>query len=245
MTDFKANGTAPAPGYDARGKNAAEIEGDIDRTRAELGVVLDALERRLAPRHLVETGMDMLKDRIGGNWGTMLREHPVPLALIGAGIGWLIVAETAGDRAAAAARSVGDRVKGAVGAFAERADEVAAETSETLYPAGEEFTGYAYARTKPSLGAAASVVEHAEQAMAGVCAGYRRAVDTNPLAFGLIGLIAGVALGMVLPRLGLVDALRRDNSAAGARPREDADAAGHTAATEPDPMPEPEPAEGF
>lgn len=183
--------------YDARGKPAAEIEQDIESTRAELGALLNALERRLAPRELVDRGVDMLKDHLGGKMGAALREHPAPIALIGAGIGWLLVAETAGAGvkaagrvAASAARPIGEGMAATESA------------SEPLYPAGEEFGGYAYARTKPGVGgAAASMAQSADQAIARVRAALGRAVADNPIAVGLTGLVAGLTLGLVLPRL--------------------------------------------
>ena len=52
-------------------------------TRAELGETLEALERRLAPRHLLEKGVDMLVDSVDGNFGRIgeaVRANPVPLA---------------------------------------------------------------------------------------------------------------------------------------------------------------------
>ena len=61
------------------------------RTRAELGETLDALERKLAPRQLLEKGVDMLRDTMDGNLGRVgeaLRANPIPLALVAGGLGW-------------------------------------------------------------------------------------------------------------------------------------------------------------
>ncbi len=223
MTDIGPHAPEPAGLYDARGKTAAEIESDIDRTRAELDAVLGALEHRLAPRQLLGKGIDMMKLRMGGSVGAALREHPAPLALIGAGIGWLLVAETAGERIADAARSAGDRIAAATHAVAQQADEAADAAAENLYPSGEEMGNYAYARTKPSVGAAAAAVaERADQAVARARAGARRAADNNPLAFGLIGLLAGVAIGVMLPRMGIAERWRGLSQDAAPRSEPDA-----------------------
>jgi len=42
-------------------RSPPQIEHGIDQTRAELALTLDALERKLGARHLVEKGFDMLK----------------------------------------------------------------------------------------------------------------------------------------------------------------------------------------
>jgi hypothetical protein len=204
--------------YDPHGKSAAEIEHDIGETRAELGAVLDALERRLQPRHLLELGMDKLRDKMdenGGLIGDTLRNHPVPLALIGAGIGWLVVANFAGDRPAQLARDVGGRLSDAArqvgdktraladGMFGQDSGE-GPEMAQDLYGAGEEMAGYAYARTKPRVAAgAAAAVETANRARVRVS----RAIVEDPLVLGVIGLFAGLALALVLPRSGAEERL--------------------------------------
>ncbi|HUK59410.1 MAG TPA: DUF3618 domain-containing protein [Stellaceae bacterium] len=166
-------------GYDARGKGPAEIERDIAETRAELGAVIDALEARLAPRYLVEKGMEMMKDTLegnGGGFGASVRANPVPVALVGAGLGWLLIS--------AAGESGGGR----------RAAQAAAETVQEV---GEELAGYAHARIKPRIpiaaGAAADAARDVRQRL-------RRAIDDYPLALALTGLLAGVALGLLLPK---------------------------------------------
>ena len=102
------------------GRSLAEIERDIDRTRVELALTLDALERRLQPRRLVEKGFDMLRDSLGGNDALnrgldVIRANPVPVALIGIGTAWLIASNTnvvdrlaQDERVAAARRRVGE-----------------------------------------------------------------------------------------------------------------------------------------
>jgi hypothetical protein len=113
--------------YDAAGKSPQQIEADIDHTRTELGEILDALERRLAPRHMLERGVDMLKETMSGNTGKIgetLRDNPVPLALIGLGVGWMLLSSTGatrrlseasgqlGEQLGAQASGVGERVSG-------------------------------------------------------------------------------------------------------------------------------------
>ena len=197
--------------YDARGKSMAEIEGDITRTRAELGAVIDALERRFAPRQLLERGVDMLKDQMSAaRIGETLRGHPVPLALIGAGVGWLLMTSAAGDKPAEYVRRLGDRLTGAARSVTDGARGLAGGAAdEELYPAGEELAGYAYARTKPRIAAAAAAAaDTADRAMSRARAGLQRTADDYPLALGVLGLLAGAALALMLPRLGVAERWR-------------------------------------
>jgi hypothetical protein len=67
---------------------------------------------------------------------------------------------------------------------------------EPAYAAGEEMAGYAYARTKPRVSAAAEPgAETAGRARDGIA----RAIEDYPLALGILGLMAGAALAMMLP----------------------------------------------
>lgn len=175
-----AMSTAPAPepevlgpetvpvAYDAN-KRPAEIEEDIARTRADLSETLDALERKLAPRQLLEKGVDMLRGSMDGNLGRAgetLRANPIPLALIGAGIGWLLLSGTGGGRvvgdATLAARR---RVSDAVGRAGEVAGGVASRAGDVAGRVGEMASGAA-GRVKGMVGGEEQGYPNAEGAYA-------------------------------------------------------------------------------
>jgi hypothetical protein len=118
-------------------RSPAEIERDIDHTRVDIALTLDALERRLSARHLVEKGFDMLKETLG-NTDTMnrsldlIRANPVPVVLMGIGAAWLIASNTnvvdrlaQDERVGAARRRVADMASH-VGA---RAGELASDVA--------------------------------------------------------------------------------------------------------------------
>jgi len=154
----------PAPvgvadsGYDASGKSPDEIEQDIGETRAELGAILDELERKLAPRQILERGVDMLKDTMSGEAGGLgetLRSHPVPLALLGIGVGWMVMSMTGrggrlGERVSGALHGAGQRAGALAGQMREKVagmtSSAAAASAPGPYPT--ESAGYAYARQK-------------------------------------------------------------------------------------------------
>src|SRR5271169_1002122 len=77
-----------------------EIENEIGRTRVELDLTLDTLAVELAPKHLVEKAANMVKrtwsaNRLSGmGLGGAFRTDPVPLALIGLGVAWLVAENT-------------------------------------------------------------------------------------------------------------------------------------------------------
>ncbi len=193
-------------GYDATGKTPDEIERDISETRAELGVILDQLERKLAPRHLLERGVDMLKGSMSGDGGNKvsetLRGHPVPIVLIGIGVGWLAMSSSGAGRGRLGeyGGALRDRVSGAAQNVRERGRELAGQVRDKLpgiggrspdtYPT--ESSSYAYARQKSGdvMDKSQRVITSARDTMQDKM---RRAQDSGAAAWERAGDYAGQA----------------------------------------------------
>jgi hypothetical protein len=169
--------------YDAAGKTPSQIEVDIAATRAELGEIIGTLEHKLAPRRLLESGVDTLRDAISQN----LRSQPLPLALVGLGIGWLLMSQGTRPRPSRAAHDA------------------------------DQSTEHAYAREKSG-----AVMERAQVALDAADSALNRprghVMDQRPLALGVLGLLAGAAVALILPRS---KAEERLIGAAGERLREE------------------------
>jgi hypothetical protein len=80
-----------------KGQSAEDIRREIARTRSEMDQTVDAIGERLSPGRLVDevwqhvrSGEDLpaLRD--------VIREHPVPVALMGLGLGWLAIERMTG-----------------------------------------------------------------------------------------------------------------------------------------------------
>jgi hypothetical protein len=197
----------------------AEIERQIARTRAEFGLTLDALAIELAPRHLVEQGIDMITDflranRPGGiSFGAAVRADPVPLALIGLGIAWL-VAENIGlldgitpwghsaeaGKDARPAQQIADRpgapgtdgresgpgdgwMHRAAGAAQGALRSIVVDGGAVLERAGD-YIGKVVPSGEPARRAGGRLVE---------------SLEANPLLLGVVGLAAGAVISMLLP----------------------------------------------
>lgn len=72
----------------------AAMERDLDETRARLDTRLTELASRLSPGQIVDETLGMLRTREGAdfarNLGEAVREKPIPAALVGIGIAWLM-----------------------------------------------------------------------------------------------------------------------------------------------------------
>jgi hypothetical protein len=187
-------------------RSAGEIESEIRRTRAELGLTLDALAYQVAPRRLIEKGIDMITQPIKDNgsvWvdlGAAARANRIPLALIGVGVAWLLAGnlgigrgEAAGDLGSpddgvSPTADGGTSRKGvwmnqAAGAARGAARSVRATAGTVLDRAGE-YAGYA--------GSAGEQMRRAGETL-------RSKVEQHPLLIGLAGLICGAAIAALLP----------------------------------------------
>ena len=84
----------------AEGSGVEEIERDLSGTRARLGATIDVLQRKLSPGEMADRAIAYAKETGGGAFGRNLagtvRGHPVPVALIGVGLAWPMLADWRG-----------------------------------------------------------------------------------------------------------------------------------------------------
>ncbi|HSN86380.1 MAG TPA: DUF3618 domain-containing protein [Thermoanaerobaculia bacterium] len=76
------------------GQGSEAIRSDIDRTRANMDETFAALDAKLTPSQLLLEGWNLFRG--GSTAGAsklwrVAREHPMPAAVIGLGLGWLLV----------------------------------------------------------------------------------------------------------------------------------------------------------
>ncbi|HET9948814.1 MAG TPA: DUF3618 domain-containing protein [Longimicrobiales bacterium] len=69
----------------------------IEDTRRQMDATVDGLTGRLAPDHILDRAWGRLK---GGDGGLrqMMRDHPIPVALVGIGLGWLAAEQASESR---------------------------------------------------------------------------------------------------------------------------------------------------
>jgi hypothetical protein len=71
-----------------------EIQAEIDRTRREMDGTLSAIEQRLTPGQMFDQGLQYLRNSGGSefiaNLGDQAKNNPMPVALVGIGLAWLM-----------------------------------------------------------------------------------------------------------------------------------------------------------
>ncbi len=132
-------------------ETSSHAEREVERARADLSHTLDALKERLSLSHLFDEVRDQFLGSGGGefatNLGRQVRNNPIPAALVGLGVLWLMMGDR--DRSRSSAVRVypepGRRPGYEGDAMGERAQQAAAQmgmglrsTAETMREAGAD-----------------------------------------------------------------------------------------------------------
>ncbi|MGH8669794.1 MAG: DUF3618 domain-containing protein [Burkholderiales bacterium] len=153
-----------------------EIQAEIARTRGDMDATLTAIEQRLTPGQLVDQGIDYLRNSGANefvqNLGGSVKHNPLPVALMGIGIAWLM-------------------------ATGNRRPSYAEPRSESTGPGMAQRAAQRLSSAKDSLSQGSERVRGQAQR---VRSGYDSLVREQPLAFGAIGLALGACLAAVAPR---------------------------------------------
>ena len=196
-----------------------EIEREIGQTRNRLSRDIDELGNKLSPQSLKEEAKSAIKGaahgavsnvgeqarRTGSRLVEVIRENPLPVIAVGAGVTWLLTqrshSEVSGSRMARYAYTgperrqgdswqsgIRDRVGGAVSgvkdSVSEAASSVAERAGQFKERAGERI-GDLGSEARRKTRRARTNLQHA--------------AEENPLALAIGAAVVGLALGMLLP----------------------------------------------
>ncbi|MDB5414182.1 MAG: hypothetical protein JWR10_2517 [Rubritepida sp.] len=229
---------------DPGNRSPADIEGDVERSRANVSGTLDALREKLAPSQIVDEVLDRVTDYARGsggaefarNLGSAVRDNPLPLLLIGAGIGWLMMSggssgshvlerdpprlppprrlpHETGEQSSMVSDTL-DRVGKAASVAGDTASRAGSYVSGTVSRVAEAGSNLASGAMEGGALAATSLRDGvgtaAEQVTSAVKGGWSSAsglLEAQPVLLGLLGAAVGAALGAMLPRTKAEDEL--------------------------------------
>jgi ElaB/YqjD/DUF883 family membrane-anchored ribosome-binding protein len=202
-------------------QNPEEIEREIGQTRNRLSRDIDELGDKLSPQNLKEEAKSAIKGaahgavsnvgeqarRTGSRLVEVIRENPLPVIAVGAGVTWLLTqrshSQVSGTRMARYAYTgperrqgdswqsgsgirsrVGGTVSGVKDSVSEAANSVAERAGEFKDRAGERIG---------DLGS------EARRKSRRIKTNLQHAAEENPLALAIGAAVVGLALGMLLP----------------------------------------------
>lgn len=169
-----------------------EILAEIERTREQMDRTLGTIEQRLTPGQLLDQGMQALKDSGAADYARNLRgsirTHPLPVALVGVGLAWLMAADRMDRRAAPPSYDRGPE-SSRMGGMKEAAQEKLQGMKESLGSGRRKLDD-----------TARMARERAARMGTRMRGSYERVVNEQPLALGAIGLALGALMAASLPR---------------------------------------------
>jgi hypothetical protein len=199
--------------------SSAQLEREAENTRAQLAQTLAELRERITPGQLVDQAVDYAKDSGGGmfvrNLGRQTTANPLPVALIGAGVAWLMLAnrgpsttaasinraaQTAIDRAQRSMRETGEQIK-------ESDQNASTRAEETAHGAGARASAAA-----SSVGDTAASASGFGRRTADASRDLLQFCKSQPLVLAGLGMALGAIIGALIPPTDTEDALMGEKS---------------------------------
>jgi hypothetical protein len=204
-------------------KSSADVEREVEATRGQIDQTVEALKEKMQPRELFDEAtrvMGATSNKVLTTVVDQARANPIPIALIGAGVAWLVLSqrkaaagedfdgrgyyetyegydEDEGFRAklASKARAAADAAKSKIADARTQASGLAAKAKEGLAGAGDGVDGVKGRAAALASTAQARAGEYGRQAQAR----FQQTLDTEPLILAALGLAVGAAIGASLP----------------------------------------------
>jgi ElaB/YqjD/DUF883 family membrane-anchored ribosome-binding protein len=196
-------------------RSTREIERDVERTRSDIEDTVEALREKMSLGQIVDEAGRYLRNSGGSeamhNLAAQARANPLPLALVGIGLAWLMSGRgqpamgyssySSGSYAGNgssfrdAGSRIGETAGAAKGTIAEKGRKAGEAASSTMHQVGEQAS-HAYDRVSDT--ASQSYERMSDQASRA----QRRMselVENEPLILAGLGLAVGAAIAALMP----------------------------------------------
>jgi hypothetical protein len=187
--------------------NPEQIRAEIEDTRAVMSQTINEIQERLSPEHLMDQAKEAVRDatigkvesvvatisevtepalktikEVGVTVGDKIWKNPIPLAMIGLGVGMLVMRNFSNGKSSVPRRSLPNRRSNyAIGDVGQMQQNTGASTMNQVKETASDLAS----RAKDSATA--------------VGTRFSEVLRENPLAVGAVAVAAGTAIGLVLP----------------------------------------------
>ncbi len=188
-------------------RTVSQIEHDLQRERAELASSLEALQERISIEGITRQITEQIS-RHGGDIGrsamNSVKANPLPLALTGIGLAWMMMNDVQGKHASstangsAATKDTGLRSDGQ--SMGHRAAETADDLRDRMRQGTEELSEAARARVVEARERAYRARLEVERRTGNAGRQMVELFNDQPIVAGALALALGAALGTTIPR---------------------------------------------
>ena len=202
-------------------KSPEAIEREIEQTRSRMSRDIDELGDRLRPDNLKEEAKAAIKNvahdavsnvgeqarRTGSRLAEAIRENPLPVIAVGAGVTWLLTkrssSDISGDRMARYAYTGPDRRQGGSwqqsSGIKARVGEAVSGVKETVSEAASGIAGRASDLASGTQERVGEFGGQARRRTQRVKTNLQHAAEENPLIVAVGAAVVGLALGLLIP----------------------------------------------
>ena len=196
---MKTNGA----GHHDGARHSDDILREIAATRGDMDQTLKAIEDRLTPGQLLDQGLEYARNsganEFAHNLGSSVKSNPIPVALVGIGLAWLMASgrhsspdSSSGTGAGSRVVEAKDRFSDAARGARDRAGQAREAVAGTMHSARERLSRTAEGARRQA--------GHARE-------GYDWMLREQPLALGAIGVALGALAAALVPRTRTEDQL--------------------------------------
>ena len=197
---------------------ADEVEREVEISRSELDRNMEALKSKMTPGQLFDEAarsMGGAGQQIGSKFMAQAKENPMPLAVMGLGLAWLMTTSRKSEGRSSggdysdysdgprswdgASPSHSSRLADAAGGLAGRAADFAADAREGLADKAQAAFDGGRSALGSARDAASSATSRVAQAGRRAQSSVMDTLDGEPLLMGALGLVVGLAVGASLP----------------------------------------------
>ncbi|ESY76628.1 hypothetical protein X740_27985 [Mesorhizobium sp. LNHC221B00] len=195
-------------------KSAAEFEREAEAARARVVETAESIRGKMTPGQLLDEFTGIFS---GGessamldNLRTQVRDNPLPVTMIGAGLAWLMLGSgpsNGGRRPAgyAAAMAPGRRDDADGGASGSTLADAATSLSSAASSVGDSLSSAATIAAEGLTSNAASAGSATGDMAAKAGRSAQELLNDQPLAVAAVGLAIGAAIGAMLPHTAMED----------------------------------------
>ena len=209
--------------------SSEQLEREAEATRAQIAATLDELRMRISPGQMLDEAIDYARDGSGAdlvrNLGRQAADNPVPVAILGAGLAWLMLAQrkSQGGRAVQAAKGDGsvattepaslnertdrtstmaskvEKTTRRTSRKAEAATDKASEAATSAYERASDMMDRARETTTETYGRARDAAERSMSSAVQGARGLTKFMQDEPLVVAGLGIALGALVGALLP----------------------------------------------